>query len=284
VKTEVFKVLDNRCTPIRSRAGRAAARARKGGTGDRTTGSPVPTAVLSQYNTSDDDTDDKGANDNGTNKEAADDEGLGNGPTKEKGVEWGAGARIDGAAYSVPMEGGAYNNGIDEEVAKLNGLYNNLHEGLANEESGKRGAGARTNGVAQAGPKDKVEAAQADATVGRAEVDKAMGGEVDKDGLSGNGGNVLCYGRDGLKAGGNGLRYGMAGLEAAMAVSGSTASCFTEHARARQATMEEVATEHEAICRAIVDDQAGALEYQLLGRRPRGGPTWPCSMPMASSW
>ncbi len=67
----------------------------------------------------------------------------------------------------------------------------------------------------------------------------------------------------GLEVGGNGLHYGMAGLKAAMAVSGSTASCFAEHARARQATAEEVATEHEAICRAIVDDQAGALKSAL---------------------
>jgi hypothetical protein len=118
------------------------------------------------------------------------------------------------------MEGDAYNGGIDEEVAELNSLYDNLLEGLVNEESGKRGAGARTNGAAHAGPKDKVEAAQADATVSRAEVDKATGGEVNKDGLSGNGGNILRYSRDGLEAGGNGLRYGMAGLKAAMAMSG----------------------------------------------------------------
>jgi hypothetical protein len=232
-------------------------------------GSPVLAAVLSQYDTSDKDTDDEGANNDGTNNEAANNEGLGDGPTKEKAVEWGAGARIDGAAYSVPMEGGAYDNGIDEEVAKLEGLYNNLHEGLANEESGKRGAGARTDGAAHAGPKGKVEDAQANATIGRAEVDEATGGEVDKDSLSGNGGNGLCYGRDGLKAGGNGLRYGMAGLKATMAVSGSMASCFAELAQARRATTKEVATEHEAICCAIVDNQAGALE-SALGPKAKG--------------
>jgi hypothetical protein len=64
-------------------------------------------AVLSQYNMSDDDTDDEGANNNGTNNEAANNEGLGDGLTKEEAVEWGAGARIDGGAYTVPMEGGA---------------------------------------------------------------------------------------------------------------------------------------------------------------------------------
>ncbi len=158
---------------------------------------------------------------------------------------------------------GAYDDGIDEEVAKLDGLYDNLHKGLANKESGERGAGARTDGTAHAGPKGKVEDAQADDTIGRAEVDKATGGKVDEDGLSGNGGNGLHYGRDGLEAGGNGLRYGIAGLKAAMAVSGSMASCFAELARARQATAEEVATEHEAICRAIVDNQAGALKSAL---------------------
>jgi hypothetical protein len=269
VKMEVYKVLDNWCVPICSRAGQAAARAGKGGAGDRAAGSPVPAAILSQYDTSDDNTDNKGANNDGTNNEAADNEGLGDGLTKEEAVKWGAGAHIDGAAYSVPMEGGAYNDCINKEVAKLDGLYDNLHEGLANKESGKKGASACTNGAAHAGPKDEVEAAQADVTVVRAEVDEATGGKVDEDGLSGNGGNVLCYGRDGLEAGGNRLHYGMAGLEAAMAMSGSTASCFTEHARARQATAEEVATEHKAICCAIVDDQAGALE-SALGPKAKG--------------
>ncbi len=65
-----------------------------------------------------------------------------------------------------------------------------------------------------------MEAAQADATVGRAKVDEATGGKVNEDGLSGNGSNILRYSRDGLKVGGNRLRYGMAWLEAAMAMSG----------------------------------------------------------------
>ncbi len=94
-----------------------------------------------------------------------------------------------------------------------------------------------------------MEAAQADATVGRAKVNKAMGSGVDEDGHAGNGGN--------------GLRYGMAGLKAAMAVPGSTASCFAEHVWASKATVEEVATEHAAVCRLIVDDQAGALRQAL---------------------
>ncbi len=164
---------------------------------------------------------------------------------------------------------GAYDDGIDEEVAKLDGLYDNLHKGLANKESGERGAGARTDRAAHAGPKGEVEDAQADATIGRAEVNEATGGEVDEDGLSGNGGNGLRYGRDGLEASGNGLRYGMAGLEAAMAVSGSMASHFAELAQACQATRDEVATEHEAIFRAIIDNQAGALK-SALGLKAKG--------------
>ncbi len=229
----------------------------------------MPAAVLSQYDTSDDDMEDEGANNNGTNNEAANNKGLGDGTTKAEAVKWGTGTRINGAAYSVPMEGGTYNNGIDEEVTELNGLYDNLHEGLANKESGKMGAGARTDGAAHTGPKGEVEDAQANATVKRAEVDEATSGEVDEDGLSGNGGNGLRYGRDGLEASGNGLRYGMAGLEAAIAVSGSMASCFAELARAHQATTEEVATEHKAICCAIVYDQAGALK-SALGPKTKG--------------
>jgi hypothetical protein len=249
VKMEVYKVSDNWRMPICSQAGQAAVQAGKGGAGDRATGSPVLAGILSQYNTSNGNADDEDANNNGTNNEAADNKGLSDSPTKKEAVKWGAGTRIDGAAYSVLMEGGAYNDGIDKEVAKLDGLYDNLHEGLANEESGKKGAGAHTNGAAHPGPKGKVEDAQANATIGRAEVDEAMGRKVGKDGLSGNGSNGLCY--------------GMAGLEAAMAVSRYTAFHFAELARARQATGEEVATVHKAICRTIVDDQAGTLESAL---------------------
>jgi hypothetical protein len=48
-----------------------------------------------------------------------------------------------------------------------------------------------------------------------------------------------------------------------MAVPGSTAARFAERARANRATGEEVATEHEAVGRSIVDDQAGALSKAL---------------------
>jgi hypothetical protein len=107
VKTEVYKVSDNRSLPIHSQAGRAAAQGGKGGAGDRAAGSLAPAAVLSQYDTSDDNTEDEGANNDGTNNEAADDKVLGNGLTKKEAIEWGVGAHTDGAAYTVPMEGGA---------------------------------------------------------------------------------------------------------------------------------------------------------------------------------
>jgi hypothetical protein len=67
----------------------------------------MPAAVLSQYDTSDDNTEDEGANNNGTINEAANDKVLGDGLTKKEAVEWGAGACTDGVAYTVPMEGGA---------------------------------------------------------------------------------------------------------------------------------------------------------------------------------
>ncbi len=108
-------------------------------------------------------------------------------------------------------------------MAKL-GRYDNLDDGLSNKESDGRGASGRTNAMrleTHAFPDacaSRRIAAQANATNVRAEVDKATGGKVDKDGLPMSGGNVLRYGRNGLKVGGNGLHHGMAGLEAAMAL------------------------------------------------------------------
>jgi hypothetical protein len=149
--------------------------------------------------------------------------------------------------HAGPKDKGANDNGIDDEAADDNGLYDSLNNNLANDESGKRGTGAHTNGMAYAGPKEGVEAAQANATIRRAEVDKATGSKVNEDGHAGKGGH--------------GLRHGMAGLEAAMAVPGSTASHFAERAWAGQVTAEEVATE---VCHSIVDNQAGA-PGQALG-------------------
>ncbi len=212
-------------------------------------GSPAPAAILSQFNTSDDDTGNEGANNDGINDEAANDHGLDDGLTKDESGKGGTGARINGAAYARSKDKGANDDGINNEAANNDDLYKGLDEGLADDESGERGAGARTNGTAYAGPKEDVEAAQANATVRRAEVNKAMGGKVDEDGQAGKGGHRL--------------HHGMAGLEAAMAMPGSTASCFAEHARASQATTEEVATEHAVVCHSIVDNQAGALGRAL---------------------
>jgi hypothetical protein len=282
-ETELYKVSNNRSSPICSQASRAAARAGKEGAGDCAAGSPAPTAILSQHDTSDDDTGDEGANNDGINNEAADDNGLEDGLTNDEFGKGGAGACIDGAAYAGPKDEGANDKGIDDEAADDDGLYDGLDNGLANDESGERGAGARTNGTAYAGPKEDVEAAQADATIGRAKVDKATGGEVDEEGHAGNGGNRLRYGMAGLKAGGNGLGYGMAGLKAAMAMPGSTASCVAEHARASQATAEEVATEHMAYAVRLWMIRPVPLGGPL-GRRQLFGPTWPCLMSRASSW
>ena len=51
--------------------------------------------------------------------------------------------------------------------------------------------------------------------------------------------------------------------EAAISVPRSTAARFAEWARASRATEEEAATEYERLCRAIVEDQAGALDAAL---------------------
>ena len=88
-----------------------------------------------------------------------------------------------------------------------------------------------------------------DATTGKAKADKATNVGVEKEGD--------------VDKGMHGLRHGMAALEAAMAMPGSTAACFAEQARASRATEEEAATKHAAICRAIVDDQTGALGVAL---------------------
>jgi hypothetical protein len=101
-ETEPYKVLNNRSLPIRSQASQAAAQAGKEGAGDHAAGSPAPAAVLSQYNMSDDDTGNKGANNNGVNDEAANNNGLNNGLTNNESGKGGAGACIDGAAYAGP--------------------------------------------------------------------------------------------------------------------------------------------------------------------------------------
>ncbi len=100
-----------------------------------------------------------------------------------------------------------------------------------------------------AGPKVDGEAAQANATNGMVKVDEATDVKIGEDASAGEGGHGLCH--------------GMAELKAAMAMPGSTAAHFAEQARASQATVEEVATKHEVVCRAIVDDQARTLGAAL---------------------
>ncbi len=194
VETEVYKIFDNRSLPDRSRASWAAAQAAKEGAGDRAAGSSMPAAVLSQYDSSDNDTGDKGANDDGIDDKAADNDILDNGLSDKEQVEGGAGARAEGAAYAGPNK-------------------------------------------------------EAEATIGRTTAKQATDGEIGEEDNAGKGGHRLCH--------------GMAGLEAAMAVPGSMVARFAERARANQATAEETATEHEAVCCSTVDDQTGALGAAL---------------------
>ncbi len=194
METEVYKISNNQSSPDRSRASWAAAQAAKEGAGDRAAGSPAPAAVLSQYDSSDDDTGNEGANNDGIDNKAAEDDILDNGLSDEEQVEGGAGARAKGAAYA----------GSNEE---------------------------------------------AKAIIVRTAAEEATDGKIGEDEDAGKGGHRL--------------RHGMAGLEAAIAVPGSTAARFAECAQANRAAAEETATEHKAVCRSIVDNQAGALGAAL---------------------
>jgi hypothetical protein len=194
VETEVYKISNNQSLPDHSRASWAAAQAAKDGAGDHAAGSPAPAAVLSQYDSSDNNTGDEGSNNDGINDKAADNDILDNGLSDEEQVEGGAGAQAEGAAYAGPNK-------------------------------------------------------EAEATIGRTAAKESTKNEIGKDDDAGKGGHGLCH--------------GMAGLEAAMAVPRSTAARFAECAQANQATAEETATKHEAVCRLIVDDQAGALGVAL---------------------
>ena len=62
---------------------------------------------------------------------------------------------------------------------------------------------------------------------------------------------------------GHGLCHGMARLEAAMSMPTSMAGRFAERAHASRATLDEAAAEHARLCRAIVEDQAGACDEAL---------------------
>jgi hypothetical protein len=140
-----------------------------------------------------------------------------------------------------------------------------LFDGLDDKEPAKGGAGARAGREAYSGPNE-----EAGATIERTEVKKTTDNEINEDVQAGKGGHEINEAtagevEEGEEAGkgGHGLRHGMARLEAAMALPGSTATCFAEQARANQATAEEVATEHEAVCRSIVDDQVEAFSKAL---------------------
>jgi hypothetical protein len=135
---------------------------------------------------------------------------------------------------------GANDDGINDKAADNDILDN----GLSDEEQVEVGAGARAEGAAYAGPNE-----EAKATIGRTAAEEATDGEIGED--------------DNAGKGGHGLHHGMAGLEAAMAVPGSMTAWFAECAQANRATAEETATKHEAVCRWIVDDQAGALGAAL---------------------
>jgi hypothetical protein len=102
VETEVYKISNYQSLLDRSCASWAAAQAAKEGAKDRAVGSPTPAAILSQYDLSDDDTGDEGANNNGIDDKAADDDILDNGLSDKEQVEGGAGARAKGAAYARP--------------------------------------------------------------------------------------------------------------------------------------------------------------------------------------
>ncbi len=152
-------------------------------------GSPAHAAILSQYDSSDNDTGDEGANNDGITDKATDDVILTDGLSDKEHGDGGTGAQAEGAAYVGPYE-------------------------------------------------------EAEVTIKSTVANKATDGENCEDSYSAKGG----HGR------GHELRHGMAGLKAAMAVPRSTAVRLAEHAQANQATTEEMATEHEAVCGSIVDD------------------------------
>jgi hypothetical protein len=159
-------------------------------------------------------------------------------------------------------ESGDKDKGLDKEKAADGDI---VFDGLDDEEQAKGGAGARAGGAAYPGPNE-----EAGATIERTKVKTTTDDEINEDIQAGKGGHEINKATAGeveeddeAGKGGHGLRHGMAGLEAAMAVPGSTATRFAEQARANRATAEEVATKHEAVCRSIVDDQAGALSEAL---------------------
>jgi hypothetical protein len=163
---------------------------------------------------------------------------------------------------SSDNESGDEDEGPDEEKAADGDI---LFDGLDDKEPAKGGAGARAGRAAY--PELNKEAG---ATIKRTKVKKTTDDEINEDVQAGKGGHKINKATAGeveegkeARKGGHGLRHGMARLETAMAVPGSTATHFAEQARANRATVEEVATKHEAVCRLIVDDQVEALSEAL---------------------
>jgi hypothetical protein len=110
-ETTLYKVSNNRSSPQRTRATRAAVRATREGGGDLEAGSPSPVAVLSQYDSSDEELGDKdeGLNDGRVHKtdgEVADDDGIDN--DKESIEE-------EDAAMKIAAENATELDGRDED-------------------------------------------------------------------------------------------------------------------------------------------------------------------------
>jgi hypothetical protein len=183
----------------------------------------------------------------------------------------GAGDRTAGSTAPMAIlsqydlsdnKSGDEDEGLNEEKAADSNI---VFDGLDDKEPAKGGAGARAGRAAYPGPNE-----EAGATIKRTEVKKTTDGEINEDVRAGKGGhkiNEATAGKveedDEARKEGHGLCHGMDGLEATMAIPRSMATRFVEQARANQATAEEVATQHEAVCRLIVDDQVEALSKAL---------------------
>ncbi len=157
---------------------------------------------------------------------------------------------------------GNEDEGLDKEKAADGDI---VFDGLDNKEPAKGGAGARAGRAAYSRPNE-----EARATIERTKVKRTMDDKINEDVQSGRGGHEINEATGGkveedneAGKGMHGLRHGMARLEATMAVPGATVTHFVEQARANQATVEEVATEHEVVYRLIVDDQVEALSRAL---------------------
>jgi hypothetical protein len=164
VKTEHYKVSENRSSPHCAQATWATVRAARAGAGDLAAGSTTPVSVLSQYDSSDNESGDE---DEGLNEEkVADDDIIFDGLDDEEQAKGGAGARAKGAAYLGPNE--------------------------------EAGATIERTEVQKTTDNEINEDGQA--WKGGHEIDKAMAGKVEKDNEAEKGGHGLCHGMAGLEA------------------------------------------------------------------------------------